>query len=312
MAIILHALNGVLIVVLMIACGFYLERRGWFSEDGITLLSRLVNQLCLPTYMVANLLRNFSHDQLLSMGRGVALPFLSMLAGYFISKGIARLARIPEARRGIFVTCLSFSNVIFIGLPLGLALFGEAGVPYIMLYYMANTTLFWTLGVHELASSAGTQVPLFSKQSLRQLLSAPLLGFLLGVSMVLLGVSLPGPVLQACAYMGSCTSPLAMLFIGIAMSKAGWREIKVDWQLVLAMLGRFLVCPLILMAMLPHFNLEPLMGQVFLILAAMPTMANTSIVTKYYGGDYQYAAMLTVVSTLLAAGVIPFYMWLSH
>ena len=29
-------------------------------------------------------------------------------------------------------------------------------------------------------------------------------------------------------------------------------------------------------------------------------MTNTSIVAKVYGGDYKYAAMLTVVSTLLA------------
>ena len=75
------------------------------------------------------------------------------------------------------------------------------------------------------------------------------------------------------------------------------------------MLSRFLVCPLLVMALLPFFDLEPLMGQVFVILAAMPTMTNTSIVTKSYGGDYKYAAMLTAVSTVLAAVVLPIYMW---
>ena len=43
--------------------------------------------------------------------------------------------------------------------------------------------------------------------------------------------------------------------------------------------------------------------------AAMPAMTNTSIVAKVYGGDYKYAAMLTVVSTLLAVITTPFYMW---
>ena len=35
-------------------------------------------------------------------------------------------------------------------------------------------------------------------------------------------------------------------------------------------------------------------------------MTNTSIVAKVYGGDYKYAAMLTVVSTLLAVITTPF------
>lgn len=122
-------------------------------------------------------------------------------------------------------------------------------------------------------------------------------------------LELPQPIFVAFRYIGSMTSPLAMLFIGIAMSKTNWQEIRLGKEMAVAMLSRFLVCPLLVMALLPFFDLEPLMGQVFVILAAMPTMTNTSIVTKSYGGDYKYAAMLTAVSTVLAAVVLPIYMW---
>lgn len=122
-------------------------------------------------------------------------------------------------------------------------------------------------------------------------------------------LELPQPIFVAFRYIGSMTSPLAMLFIGIAMSKTNWQEIRLGKEMAVAMLSRFLVCPLLVMALLPFFDLKPLMGQVFVILAAMPTMTNTSIVTKSYGGDYKYAAMLTAVSTVLAAVVLPIYMW---
>lgn len=59
----------------------------------------------------------------------------------------------------------------------------------------------------------------------------------------------------------------------------------------------------------PFFALPKLMSDVFVMQAAMPAMTNTSIVAKVYGGDYKYAAMLTVVSTLLAVITTPFYMW---
>lgn len=65
MEIVLHALNGVLTIMLMIAVGFYLERRGWFSEESVALISRLVNYVCLPTYMLTNILGQLSMTSLL-------------------------------------------------------------------------------------------------------------------------------------------------------------------------------------------------------------------------------------------------------
>lgn len=312
MDVILHALNGVLTVMMMIGFGVWMERQGWFSEESVALISKMVNKVCLPTYMLTNILANFQHDQLVSMARGLVVPLITMSLGYLASKVLARAINVPWEHKGAFSICVSLSNTIFIGLPLGIALFGEAGVPYIMLYYMVNTTLFWTIGVYELANSAGEQVPLFSKKTLQSIMSPPLLGFMTGIIMVMLEVGLPEPIFKSFRYVGSMTTPLAMLFIGIAMSKTNWQEIKLGKELVVAMLGRYFICPLLVIGILPFFDLEPMMAKVFVIMAALPAMANTAIVARAYNGDYKYAAMLTAVSTVLAVGVIPFYMWLVH
>lgn len=312
MDIVLHALNGVVTVVIIISFGFFMERQGWFSEESVALISRLVNKVCLPTYMLTNILANFRHDQLVSMARGMIVPLISMLAGYFISRGIAKLLGVSRGHTGIFTICVSFSNTIFIGLPLGVALFGEAGVPYIMMYYMVNTTLFWTIGVHDLAMGVGEDTPFFSRKTLKSILTPPLMGFALGVIMILLELQLPKPLFTSFRYIGSMTTPLAMLFIGIAMSKTDWNEIVLGKELVVAMLGRYFICPLIVFAIIPYFHLDPMMEKVFVIMAAMPAMTNSAIVARGFGGDYKYAAMLTAVSTVLAVVIIPFYMWLVH
>ena len=96
MEIVLHALNGVLTIMLMIAVGFYLERRGWFSEESVALISRLVNYVCLPTYMLTNILGQFKHDQLITLSHGLIVPVISMLAGYFISRLLGRLIGAPR------------------------------------------------------------------------------------------------------------------------------------------------------------------------------------------------------------------------
>ncbi len=312
MEIILHALSGILTVMIMIAAGFFLERRGWFTESGVNLIARMVNYLCLPAYMLANLMGHFDHEGLLSMVRGVIVPFLSMLGAYFFIKIIAQLLKVPREKRGVFIASVSFSNVIFIGLPLAIALFGEEGVPFVMVYYMANTTLFWTIGIHELSRDAGKGVPWLSVKTVKTIFSPPLMGFFTGIILLTLDLHLPDPIFRAAHYIGSMTSPLAMLFIGIAMARTEWREIRPDFMMLIGMVCRFLMGPLFVILLIPVFDIPADMGRVFVILAAMPVMTNLSIISKTYGGDYKYAAMLVTVSTCLASAVIPFYMWLVH
>ena len=146
-------------------------------------------------------------------------------------------------------------------------------------------------------------------QTVKSVVSPPLLGFIFGVLFLLLGWTLPQPVLKSFKYIGGMTTPLAMIFIGIAISKYRWADIHLDREVVLAVLGRYVFSPLLVLALVPFFPVPVLMKQVFVMLAAMPAMTNTSIVAKYYGADYQYAAMLTVITTCLAIVVIPFYMW---
>jgi predicted permease len=50
------------------------------------------------------------------------------------------------------------------------------------------------------------------------------------------------------------------------------------------------------------------MKQVFIIQAAMPIITQSSIVAKFYKADHQYAALMVLVTTMLAVVMIPIYM----
>lgn len=312
MELILHTFNGVLTIMLIIAVGFAIERKGWLTEECIGLISKLVNYISLPAFMVSSILSNFSRKQLLDMADGMTIPFVTMLLGYIIARIMAHYLVSEPRHRAIFTIGVAFSNTIFIGLPLCVALFGEKAVPYIMLYYMANTFLFWTIGVHDLAADNGIKAPLLSIQTLKSVFSPSLLGFFIGVGMTLGNLQLPSAIFRTLSILGNMMTPLAMIFIGIGMSRNDWGHFKLEKELLFAVLGRFLICPLIVLAVLPFAQIEPLMGRVFVMMAAMPAMANISIVSQHYGGDYQYAAMEVAVTTLVAVFVLPVYMWIIH
>lgn len=314
MEFILKALEGIFSIVFMIGIGFVLSRRGWFDEYSSALIARLVTTIALPLYMIVSISKNFDHNKLVSMAPDLLLPICSMLLAFGAGKFAARLFKIKKSRRGIFCTNFFIANTMFIGLPVNLALFGEKSIPAVMLYYMVNTTFFWTLGVHNIVQDtlAKTQQKqaFFSEAALKKVFSPPLAGFIIGIILVLLDFRLPYFLLNSFQYVGNLTTPLSLVFIGIEMSRIPLGEIGFDKDLLLGVAGRFLICPLCVLVLVPLLPVTVLSAQVFTMQATMPAMTQMAIVAKTYGADSAYAATLSFLTVLLGIIVVPVYMTL--
>lgn len=311
----LSALESVLAVILMIALGFALAKRGWFEGKSSALISRLVVSVALPAYMMSNLMGGYDKAKLLSMLPGLPLPFIGMLACYLIAAALARLLKLPVGRRGTFSSMFALSNTIFIGLPVNLAIFGEESLPYVLLAYIANTTLFWTIAVYGIARDGarlkGRPDPSpFSLESLKRIFSPPLLGFLAAVILIILGLRLPPSLMTLCKTLGNMTTPLSMLFIGIVIARVEWRKLRLERDVLLVLAGRFLVAPAALVLLARQTELPLLMKQVFFVQATMPAMTQTPILAEAYGADSEYAGIATSLSTVLSLATIPLSMLL--
>ncbi len=307
--IVVHALESILSIIIMISLGYFLTAKSWFHEGTAKLFSRLVTIVALPPFMVWNLISTFDREKLLALRSGLIIPFLSMVICFSLSWLIARLIGVDYRRRGTFYTLFFVSNTIFIGLPVNLALFGHDSVPYVLLYYIANTVLFWTIGVYGISRDGDqTCADIISLATIKKIFSPPLLGFVIGVIFIMLEVKLPNFILNTCRYLGNLTTPLSMLFIGIAIYAVKIHQIKLTKDMVAIMVGRFIISPVSVILLAYIFPIPDLMKKVFVMQAAMPVMTQTSIVAKAYGADAEYAAVMTTVSTLLAAIFIPLYM----
>jgi Predicted permeases len=309
----LSALSSVLSIVLAIALGFGLAKRGWFGSEGGELLSRLVVGVALPAYMVANLMGGYDREKLVSLLPGLPLPFVVMGLCYLIARGLAAILKMRKGRRGTFASMFALSNTIFVGLPVNLVLFGEKSLPYVLLYYIANTSLFWTIGVYSIAGDGaalrGAPRPaVFSLETLKRIFSPPLSAFLASIVLILLGVRLPAFALDFCRTLGAMTTPLSMLFIGFVISSVEWRKLRVERDLVLVFAGRFLVAPALLALAARPLDLPPLMKSVFFVQAAMPAMTQTPILASRYGADAEYASLGTALTTVLSLATIPLCM----
>lgn len=306
---IFQALDGIFTIVFVVGIGYALAKKGWFNESSSSLIARLVTSVSLPLYMITSLTKNFTLEKLLTLAPDMLLPVGSMLLAMCVGIFAARLLKVRRGRKGVFITNFFIANTMFIGLPVNLALFGDESIPSVMLYYMVNLTFFWTLGVRNIVADAtGVREGLFSKTVLKKLWSPPLMGFAAAILMIVLDIRLPNFLARGFQYVGNLTTPMSLIFIGIEISKIGLREFNFERDIVGGLCGRFLVCPLCVLALVPLINVAPISVKVFTMQAAMPAMTQMAIVAKQYGADSKYAAALSFITILFGLLVIPIYM----
>ena len=310
MYIFLRSISGILVILGMILVGFVIGEKGWFDDKSRGLLAKLVTQVALPCYMLYTITQRFTAADLLKMLPALRFPALSMVILLGIATGVARIFEVKQDRRGLFISMFFNSNTIFVGLPINQALFGDASIPYVLIYYMCNTTFFWTLGTYLIQRDGEGEAQFDLKTSLKKVFSPPLMGFLLGLVLVMLQIKLPAFLASDLQYLGNLTTPLSMIFIGLSVSHVGLKQLVLGKDQLLILLGRFLVAPLLMATIVYWVPLPSLMKQVFIIQSAMPVMTNAPVVARLYGADSDYAAVMVTETTLATMVVIPFLMLL--
>ena len=310
MDIFLRSISGILVILGMILVGFIIGEKGWFDDKSRGLLAKLVTQVALPCYMLYTITQRFTAADLLKMLPALRFPALSMVILLGIATGVARIFAVRQDRRGLFISMFFNSNTIFVGLPINQALFGDASIPYVLIYYMCNTTFFWTLGTYLIQRDGEGEAQFDLKTSLKKVFSPPLMGFLLGLVLVMLQIKLPAFLASDLQYLGNLTTPLSMIFIGLSVSHVGVKQLVLGKDQLLILLGRFLVAPLLMATIIYWVPLPSLMKQVFIIQSAMPVMTNAPVVARLYGADSDYAAVMVTETTLATMVVIPILMLL--
>lgn len=309
MGVFVSAISGVLIILIMIALGFILARNDWFDSKMTSMIARLVTQIALPAYMVSTIMEKFTAKKLLTTLPDILFPFVSMFLLYIVSIVIVKLFKIPKIHSGLFQSMFSNSNTVFVGLPVNMALFHSPSLPFVLVYYMVNTTFFWTLGVYLIQKDGvGSEAAVNWKKTLKKVFSPPLLGFVVGVILVLLHAKLPNFIMQDLNYVGGLTIPLSMIFIGISINSVDLSNIHFDRSNFLILFGRFLLAPAVMSLLVIPTGMPTLMKQVFIMQSAMPIMTNAPVVSRLYHADSEYASIMVAETTLLSLIVIPFLM----
>lgn len=287
-----NAVSACLVVLLLMAVGYFMGVKGWMTAAEKNFLSRFIINIAVPANCIVGLLNNLDRTDLLRASRQVAAALLGVGITLLLSMGAASLLRLPRTRWGVFATMAGLSNTLFIGIPVCTQLFGEACMPYVMLYYLGNTTFLQSAGILlvERSGDRGRQ-PGGPGRFLRDIFTKPpILGVLCAIVLLVLGIDLPGPVMRFAGYISNTVSPLALIYCGFIVYEVGLKNLRFLRGLPTMLVIRLAVAPVICWGCCRLFGLEGLVRNVFLVESALPVVSQVTVMAGAYGADEEYAA----------------------
>lgn len=307
---------NVIILFLMIILGYILTKIAIFDKAMERSLSQFIMKVALPTEIFLRITRDFSENELLNLLKEAILPLFSVSLLFLLSFLLVKVLHIPVGHSGIFSLNFSTSSTAFLGIPIALTLFGDKGVPYALIYYISNSLLFWTLGVFlvnkDAASITGTQEKLSFGKIIKSVVNPVIIGFLLGLLLVLLSLKLPPLAQTFFGYIGGTTTPLAMLYVGISIYTTGIKNIKISKGTYGVLMGRYFFAPLIILLLAHVLPVSQLMVKVSFVLAVLPAANGSIILAGEKNVDVDFATSSVLLTTLIYLIYLPIVLSVVH
>lgn len=304
----LHAVSSVTIILLLTATGYFCAARRWMNAEIKSFISKFVMVIALPCMTVRSFCTNLTREMIEGSWKLLLIPIVCMALNYVISHAIGKALHLPKKRLGVFMMMCSMSNTIFVGYAMCIELFGEISTPYVMLFYLVSTSYTQLLGIPLVRKYSMPEGKQEGNKLLMFLKTPAILAIFVGFFLVVSGISLPPLVDSYCKYMSNVVTPLALLMTGYIIYDIGLKNLHADLSMWIVMAFRFLFSPMMFLAMGHLLGIGGLARSVFVVEAAMPVITLSVVAAVEYGGDDQFAAQGSAISTLASFIVIPVYM----
>jgi len=259
-------------------------------------LTRYVIYIALPALILHQMPRLHPDSSLL-------LPILSAWGIFLFSVGVLLLAARywgwSRSLLGGLLLSVPLGNTSFMGIPFTQAFFGEAGIPYALIYdQLGSFLILSTAGIVILALFRG------ENPSGRKILLS-ILRFPAFVALAL-SLMLPATFLEwldpLSAALASTLSPVALVAVGLQLQLRFEAEHRS--ALIFGLLLKLILAPLLLLWIFRLVGIEGIAAQVSVFEAAMAPMISSSSMAILAGLESRF------VATLLGYGILASFLTL--
>jgi predicted permease len=229
-----------------------------------------------------------------------------MVVTFLLSFGMDKRRSRRAADKAIEGLDAAYPNTGFMGIPLCLVTFGEAGLPAAILATILTACVLFAGAIilieMDLQRDAGlreTLVKVGRSLARNPLLVAPVLGAAFATT----GFSLPTPLLRFTTLLGGAATPCALVTIGLFLAQTHTGR---NLGAVLRLVGlKLLVQPAITAVFaFGVFDMPPLWSHSAVLLSALPIGTGPFMLAKLYNREAAVTSRAILLSTLLSVATI--------
>lgn len=218
-----------------------------------------------------------------------------------------RRVEIKDQTRGSLYICSTFTNALFVPLPLALMFLGPTAIPFVIIFSLTQMILFVTLGSVMGATFGGKEAG-WKKIARDAATFPPFLATIVAVVLLGLNVGLPTDLAMILSYNSPLTTHLALVSVGLGV---GVRFSLADVRTALNVVAiRQLIIPLLILPIILISTLSQIPLQVLILESLMPPAILTVVYASGFDLDVEIASTTVTVGTLLLLPLIPILLFI--
>lgn len=238
----------------------------------------------------------------LFLGIGIMLCFF--IASTFVCQLIAKLCGFSRARTAILAGAAAMPNCGFVGMPMAIAILGSH------MGTLAATAAMSAYNIWFFTYING----MFQKEKardLRSLITPCNVATLVTVLMLMINVRMPDPFRSVCTAVGSCTTPIALMIVGVMLAQSDLPRLVKTPFLYLVSLLRGLVFPMALFLALRVMHLESTLALGLAILGSPPSGSLCAVLARRNDMEAELCGQAVAQSTLFMLVSMPLMLTLA-
>ncbi len=207
-----------------------------------------------------------------------------------------------DQTKGSLFICSTFTNALFIPLPLALLFLGPTSVPFVIMFSLTQMILLVTLGSVMGATFGGLESG-WRKIARDAVISPPFLAAILALFFLAFGITLPIDLVAILSYNSPITTYLALVSVGLGVG-VRFSLTDVHTALNVVVIRQFII-PLLMLPLILFSTLSQIPVQVLFLESVMPPAILTVVYAASFDLDVEIASTAVTIGTLLLLPVIP-------
>lgn len=286
-----------LIMIIIIAIGYGVYKKGFIGEDGARNISFLVLNITNPAFVISSAFSedvSITHSEIifalvLTVVFYVVLTIFGHLLPYII--GAEKKDRVSYT-----MLCI-YSNVGFIGLPVASAVLGGNALMYVTMFNIIYTLLFYSHGYMCMLKDVKE---VHYRLSGRSFINIGTIAAVLAILIFWFDIKLPTFVEDTITYTGRATTFLAMIVLGISFAKLPIKKLLCNVRIYIMEVIRFVVFPIVVTLIMKSVLDNTVAISTVALMAAMPAGNSPLMLATRYELNTDTMSSGILVSTLLS------------